>query len=187
MPKLLDQHGRPSTGQMPGLVEAIVLDNKDPDQMGRVKLKFPSLPEAPESFWARLVMPMAGKNRGWMTIPEIDDEVLVAFVQGHGRDDHAVARQHRPVGATEVAMARDLDRAPVRRAVLHEANRLDLVEAQPTAQVRLADSIDPFSCMQLQSSLVTHAGDHHILQDFVLADACSDVDWIRGLVAYRPR
>jgi uncharacterized protein involved in type VI secretion and phage assembly len=88
MPKLLDQHGRPSTGQMPGLVEAIVLDNKDPDQMGRVKLKFPSLPEAPESFWARLVMPMAGKNRGWMTIPEIDDEVLVAFV--HGDFNHAI-------------------------------------------------------------------------------------------------
>ena len=88
MPKLIDQHGRPSSGQMPGLVEAIVVDNKDPDQLGRIKLKFPSLPEAPESFWARLVMPMAGKNRGWMTIPEIEDEVLVAFV--HGDFNHAI-------------------------------------------------------------------------------------------------
>ena len=88
MPKLIDQRGRPSAGQMPGLVEAIVVDNKDPDQLGRIKLKFPSLPEAPESFWARLVMPMAGKNRGWMTIPEIDDEVLVAFV--HGDFNHAI-------------------------------------------------------------------------------------------------
>jgi uncharacterized protein involved in type VI secretion and phage assembly len=67
---------------MPGLVEAIVSDNKDPDKLGRVKLKFPTLPEMPESFWARLVMPMAGKKRGWMTIPEIDDEVLCAFVHG---------------------------------------------------------------------------------------------------------
>jgi len=67
---------------MPGLVEALVVDNVDPDQLGRVKLKFPTLPEMPESFWARLVMPMAGRERGWMTIPEKDDEVLVAFVHG---------------------------------------------------------------------------------------------------------
>jgi uncharacterized protein involved in type VI secretion and phage assembly len=67
---------------MPGLVEALVVDNADPDQLGRVKVKFPLLPETPESFWARLVMPMAGRERGWMTIPEIGDEVLVAFVHG---------------------------------------------------------------------------------------------------------
>lgn len=88
MPKVTDRFGRPVSGQMPGLVEAIVIDNVDPDQLGRVKLKFPLLPEMPESFWARLVMPMAGRERGWMTIPEIDDEVLVAFV--HGDINHAI-------------------------------------------------------------------------------------------------
>lgn len=88
MPKVTDRQGRPVSGQMPGLVEAIVVDNKDPDKLGRVKLKFPMLPEMPESFWARLVMPMAGKKRGWMTIPEVDDEVLVAFV--HGDINHAI-------------------------------------------------------------------------------------------------
>lgn len=88
MPKVTDRQGRPISGQMPGLVEAIVVDNVDPDELGRVKLKFPLLPEMPESFWARLVMPMAGRERGWMTIPEKDDEVLVAFV--HGDINHAV-------------------------------------------------------------------------------------------------
>jgi uncharacterized protein involved in type VI secretion and phage assembly len=73
---------------MPGLVEAIVVDNKDPEKLGRVKVKFPTLPDAPESFWARLVMPMAGQARGWMTIPEIGDEVLVSFV--HGNHDDAI-------------------------------------------------------------------------------------------------
>ena len=88
MPKVTDRQGRPVSGQMPGLVEAIVVDNVDPDKLGRVKLKFPMLPEMPESFWARLVMPMAGQKRGWMTIPEVDDEVLVAFV--HGDINHAI-------------------------------------------------------------------------------------------------
>jgi uncharacterized protein involved in type VI secretion and phage assembly len=88
MPRLTDRHGRPVSGQMPGLVEAIVVDNIDPDRLGRVKVKFPSLPEMPESFWARLMMPMAGQKRGWMTIPEKEDEVLVAFL--HGDVQHAV-------------------------------------------------------------------------------------------------
>jgi len=88
VPRVTDRFGRPVSGQMPGLVEAIVVDNVDPEQLGRVKLKFPLLPEMPESFWARLVMPMAGRERGWMTIPEVDDEVLVAFV--HGDINHAI-------------------------------------------------------------------------------------------------
>lgn len=88
LPKVTDRLGRPVSGQMPGLVEAIVVDNVDPEQLGRVKVKFPTLPEMPESWWARLVMPMAGRERGWMTIPEIDDEVLVAFV--HGDFNHAI-------------------------------------------------------------------------------------------------
>ena len=82
VPKVTDRMGRPVSGQMPGLVEALVVDNVDPESMGRVKVKFPTLPEMPESYWARLVMPMAGQDRGWMTIPEVDDEVLVAFVHG---------------------------------------------------------------------------------------------------------
>jgi uncharacterized protein involved in type VI secretion and phage assembly len=88
LPKVTDRHGRPVSGQMPGLVEAIVVDNRDPEKLGRVKVKFPTLPDAPESFWARLVMPMAGQARGWMTIPEIGDEVLVSFV--HGNHDDAI-------------------------------------------------------------------------------------------------
>jgi uncharacterized protein involved in type VI secretion and phage assembly len=82
MAKVTNRDGRPVSGQMSGLVEAIVVDNKDPDGLGRIKLKFPTLPEAPESFWARLASPMAGRERGWVTLPEIDDEVLVSFVRG---------------------------------------------------------------------------------------------------------
>jgi len=88
VPKVTDRHGRPVSGQMPGLVEALVTDNEDPNSLGRVKVKFPTLPDMPESYWARLVMPMAGEKRGWMTIPEVDDEVLVAFL--HGDFNHAI-------------------------------------------------------------------------------------------------
>ena len=88
MPKVTDRQGRPTSGQMPGLVEGVCTDNKDPELLGRIKVKFPTLPDMPESWWARLAMPMAGRERGWMTIPEIEDEVLVGFV--HGDINHAI-------------------------------------------------------------------------------------------------
>ena len=57
----------------------IVTDNKDPDKLGRVKVKIPILNEQETTWWCPLVMLGAGKNRGWFFIPEIDDEVLVLF------------------------------------------------------------------------------------------------------------
>lgn len=82
MSNIVDRHGHPTRGQMPGVVEAIVTDNVDPEGMGRVRVKFPTLPEMPLSDWARLSSPMAGKDRGWVTLPEVGDEVLVAFMHG---------------------------------------------------------------------------------------------------------
>ncbi|MGC9503801.1 VgrG-related protein [Baaleninema sp.] len=60
----------------------IVTNNQDPDGLGRVKVKFPSLTEDHESQWARVVSVGAGKQRGLDCLPEVDDEVLVAFEHG---------------------------------------------------------------------------------------------------------
>ena len=60
----------------------IVTNNKDPEEMGRVRVKFPSLSADDESAWARIVSPMAGDGRGFFYIPEVDDEVLVGFENG---------------------------------------------------------------------------------------------------------
>jgi uncharacterized protein involved in type VI secretion and phage assembly len=48
-------------------------------------VKFPGLSDNDESAWARLAMPMAGKERGFYFLPEVDDEVLVAFEHGDVR------------------------------------------------------------------------------------------------------
>ena len=63
-------------------VVGIVTDNKDPDKLGRVKVKVPILSDKDTTWWAQIVMLGAGKNRGWFFIPEIDDEVLVMFAHG---------------------------------------------------------------------------------------------------------
>ena len=65
-----------------GIVVGLVTNNKDPENQGRVKVKFPWLSNNEESHWARVAMPMAGKDRGFFILPEVDDEVLVMFEQG---------------------------------------------------------------------------------------------------------
>jgi uncharacterized protein involved in type VI secretion and phage assembly len=66
-------------GFVKGLATAVVTQNQDPDNLGRVKVRFPWHAQPTESYWARLSTPMAGKDRGLVLIPEVGDEVLVAF------------------------------------------------------------------------------------------------------------
>jgi phage protein D len=62
-----------------GVVVGIVTNTQDPDGLARVKVKYPTISDQLESHWARLVTPMAGSERGIEFIPEVNDEVLVAF------------------------------------------------------------------------------------------------------------
>ena len=64
------------------LVIGIVTRNSDPDDLGRVKVKYPWLSDGEESAWACVAAPMAGKDRGFLFLPEVDDEVLIGFEHG---------------------------------------------------------------------------------------------------------
>jgi uncharacterized protein involved in type VI secretion and phage assembly len=74
----------PPTRLQPGqtLLIGKVTNIDDPDGLGRVRVKFPTLTEDHESQWARVVAIGAGKGRGFDCLPEIDDEVLVGFEHG---------------------------------------------------------------------------------------------------------
>lgn len=74
-----------------GIYPAIVTNNKPTGNDAskhkwKIKVKFPWLPtdqgQEMESFWARLLTPMTGNGRGFLFLPEVNDEVLVAFEQG---------------------------------------------------------------------------------------------------------
>lgn len=66
----------------PHLAVAVVTDNQDPENLGRVKVKYPWLSSDHASGWARVVSVGAGVERGFMVLPEVNDEVLVAFEMG---------------------------------------------------------------------------------------------------------
>jgi uncharacterized protein involved in type VI secretion and phage assembly len=66
-------------GFVKGVALALVTQNQDPDRLGRVKLRYPWHHKANESDWVRIAVPMAGSGRGTVFLPEVGDEVLVAF------------------------------------------------------------------------------------------------------------
>ncbi len=68
-----------------GVTVGVVTNNNDPSHSGRVKVRFPGLSQNMESDWARVVSVGGGAKRGSVWIPEIDDEVLVAFEGGDAR------------------------------------------------------------------------------------------------------
>jgi hypothetical protein len=70
-----------------GVAVAVVTDNKDPDKLYRVKVRYPWLDNGAKSggepsYWARISTIGAGKDRGIYFLPEVEDEVLVAFEHG---------------------------------------------------------------------------------------------------------
>lgn len=83
--QLLTSNGSPRGSSGRGVVVGQVTNLDDPDGLARIKVKYPTLWDTShgavecESNWARLVTPMAGAERGIEFIPEVDDEVLVAF------------------------------------------------------------------------------------------------------------
>jgi phage protein D/phage baseplate assembly protein gpV len=67
------------------LVVGVVTNNNDPDQMGRVRVKYPSLSDSEESAWARIATPSAGNARGILMLPQPDEEVIIGFEHGDTR------------------------------------------------------------------------------------------------------
>jgi len=73
-------------GKIFGVMIGIVIKNDSTNDSekpgpGRVKVKIPLI-GMKESNWARIVSFMAGKERGAFFLPEVEDEVLVAFENG---------------------------------------------------------------------------------------------------------
>jgi phage baseplate assembly protein V len=72
--------------QLNSVFVAVVVDNADPEGLGRVKVRFSSLGTlarpVPDT-WARMATLMAGKDQGSWFLPDVGEEVLVAFEAGN--------------------------------------------------------------------------------------------------------
>jgi uncharacterized protein involved in type VI secretion and phage assembly len=71
-----------------GVAIAQVIANRDETNQGRVQLSLPWLPNLRP--WARVASCSAGHRRGIYFIPQVGDEVLVAFQHGDVRDPYVL-------------------------------------------------------------------------------------------------
>jgi len=79
---LLQDEDKKESGRMEGVAIGLVTNNKDPEQLGRIKVKYPWREKSEESYWARIAVLAAGNDRGTLWLPEVGDEVLLAFDKG---------------------------------------------------------------------------------------------------------
>jgi uncharacterized protein involved in type VI secretion and phage assembly len=100
-----------------GVVVGIVTNNNDDEGLGRIKVKFPWLSDSDESWWARIAAPMAGKDRGIYFLPEVDDEVLVAFDQGDVRFPYIIGALWNGQDVPPESKPLDSDGKVIRRVI----------------------------------------------------------------------
>jgi Rhs element Vgr protein len=72
---------------------AVVMDNKDPEQLGRVRVQFLWQKEQDDNLitpWIRIAQPHGGDNKGFYFIPEIGEEVMVGFENGNAEKPYVI-------------------------------------------------------------------------------------------------
>ena len=84
-----DINNSATTGQLPAMEGLFIgkvkqLDG-DPDGAFRIKVDIPVVTESSDGIWARLSTMHASKSHGTYYVPEIDDEVIVGFLNSDSR------------------------------------------------------------------------------------------------------
>ena len=161
------------------IVVGIVTDNKDPENLGRVKIKYPWLTEEHTSFWARIATPFAGKDRGFHFMYEINDEVLVALEHGEISRPYVIgglwSKVDTPAMPTDKAVSGQVVRRRIRSRLNHRLTFFDTpdnlggmtLKTNQTHRVELNDK-DKRVLVQTkngQSVLLDDQGDQIVVKD----------------------
>jgi uncharacterized protein involved in type VI secretion and phage assembly len=129
---------RPGDSRIYGVVVGVVTNNQDPEGIGRVKVRFPWLSPDHESNWARIAYPMAGNGRGFFLLPEVDDEVLVAFEHGQVELPYVVGALHN--GKDKPPGNNDDGKNNLRRLTSRSGHVITLDDTEGAEKITIADA-----------------------------------------------
>lgn len=81
---------------------AVVVENADPEGIGRIKVQFPWQKEMGEMTpWIRIVTSHGGGDKGFQFIPEIDEEVLIGFEGGNAEKPYMLGSLYHGTAKAE--------------------------------------------------------------------------------------
>ncbi|WP_306354294.1 type VI secretion system Vgr family protein [Flavobacterium sp. '19STA2R22 D10 B1'] len=90
-------HSIPMAETQPGTI----VDNNDPKGLGRVQVEFAwQKEEGSKSPWIRMTNPHSGGGKGFYFIPEVGEEVLVAFEGGNAEKPFVLGTMYNGKGKT---------------------------------------------------------------------------------------
>lgn len=172
-----------------GLAVGIVQDANDPEGLGRVKVGMPWLSDDYVSDWARTVQPGAGKDRGWMVLPEVGDEVLLGFEQGDFRRPFVLGNLYNGVDGPSskgIGLIDGGTGAVNRRSMVSRmGHRIDLLdETGKAAGIVLATNDDALTLnLDAQATKITVHSDGTVLiegSNGVVVDAATSQLELKG-------
>jgi uncharacterized protein involved in type VI secretion and phage assembly len=119
-----------------GVAAAEVIANCDQTNLGRVKVRLPWLPGYEP--WARVAAPMAGLNSGAYFMPQVGDEVLVAFNRGEVLETYVVGsmwngRNKTPVKSSTDAQSKWVLRTPKGHEIVFDDEALSITITTPNS------------------------------------------------------
>ena len=133
----------PAERRIYGVAVAQVINNVDVTGLGRVQVQLPWLPGVEP--WARVAVLSAGMDRGTWFIPQVGDEVLVAFNHGDVREPYVIgslwnALDRPPALAPTDSVTKRIIRTPLG----HEVEFDDLTQSiTVTSTTQQKVTIDP--------------------------------------------
>lgn len=121
------------------VVPARVVDNKDPNSLGSVRVRF-FWQEDDDSSWVRMATPHAGSDRGFYFVPEIGDEVWVTFEDGDPERPRILgcAWNGQDKAPVEDFWGSDVSPNDVKRIVTKSGHRIAIVDKDGKETISLA-------------------------------------------------
>jgi uncharacterized protein involved in type VI secretion and phage assembly len=127
-----------------GLFTAEVTGNDDPQNAGRIRVREVGIdPDSEDShFFARLLTPFAGNGRGFAFVPEIGDEVVLAFEEGDPERPYVVGSVWNGKDVSPGATPKRLITKSGNQIVMNDEGSIEIFTPGGTCMLQLSNGVN---------------------------------------------
>ena len=127
-----------------GLTTAEVIDNVDPQSLGRIQIRLKD--SAPGNtaiqLFARYITPFAGNQRGIAFLPEIGDEVIIGFEEGDPEHPYVIGAVWNGADVSPGPSPKRIVTKSGNAIVMDDAGLIEIHSPSGTCLVQLSNGVD---------------------------------------------